>query len=271
MIFLMCLLCVLCQPNVTAFLLQPDHSSSSNASRQNFLSVQEFIAEKKELKHRIEQVEHDNEQTLEILTKQLKDKFSVLENQIKNTVKQNETQGKLDIFEIKFRGMEQNYTLLKQSHEVLQQKLSLQKSEITTLRKKSVELEKKILVIEQLKTINQSMDLHQIQNEMQQLQQLTSLLKRNQNARNQDFLALYNLTLMSDKKLQEQFENNQNLTNEKVFSIITNNFKLMENQLDMLTHELNASLTNVFSKMKMLSSQIGENSKKGNYDTKNIT
>ncbi|VDI53835.1 Hypothetical predicted protein [Mytilus galloprovincialis] len=36
----------------------------------------------------------------------------------------------------------------------------------------------------------------------------------------------------------------------------------MENQLDMLTHELNASLTNVFSKMKMLSSQIGENSKK---------
>ncbi|CAG2231679.1 unnamed protein product [Mytilus edulis] len=169
---------------------------------------------------------------------------------------------KPDIFEIKFSEMEQNYTLLKQAHEVLQQKFSLQESEIITLRKTSVELEKKISVIEQLKTINQSMDLHQIQNKMQQLQQITSLLKRNQNARNQDFLALYNLTLMSEKKLQEQFENNQNLTNKKVFSIITNNYKLMENQLDMLTHELNASLTNVFSKMNMMSSQIGENSKK---------
>ncbi|CAC5407702.1 unnamed protein product [Mytilus coruscus] len=153
-----------------------------------------------------------------------------------------------------------------EAHDVLQQRFKLQESDITTfLRNKSVELEKKISVIEQLKTINQSLDLHNVQNEIQQLQQKTSILKSNQNARNQDFLALYNMTLMSDKNVKDQFiqfESHQNLTFENVISKIRNNSKQIDYQLDMLTHKINASLKNVFSKMNMLNSQIGENSKK---------
>ncbi|CAG2215511.1 COL10A [Mytilus edulis] len=220
------------------------------------------MAEKKEVKHRIDQMELENEKTLDILTKQLHDKFSILEDKIKQTSKQNETLQTTTILENEFRSMNETYTLLKRTHEVLQQRFNLQESEITTLRNKSVALEKKVSVIEHLKTINQSLSLHNVQNEVQELKQTTSLLTNNQNARNQDFLALYNMTLTSDKNVQEQFfqlERHQNLTFGNVISQIKNNSKQMDNQLDMLTHNINASLTTAFSNMNMLRSQIGDN------------
>lgn len=118
MIFYVCVLCVFSQLSVTAFLLQPDHTSSLNASKQHCVSLQEFMAENKELKHRINQLEHDNEQTLNMLTKQLQEKFSLLEYKINETAKHNETAEKSDILENKLRGIEENHTLLKQAHEV---------------------------------------------------------------------------------------------------------------------------------------------------------
>lgn len=267
MIFYVCVLCVFSQLSVTAFLLQPDHTSSLNASKQHCVSLQEFMAENKELKHRINQLEHDNEQTLNMLTKQLQEKFSLLEDKINETAKHNKTAEKSDILENKLRGIEENHTLLKQAHEVLQQRFNLHESEITTLRSKSVALEKKVSVIEQLKTINQSFSLHNVQNEVQELKQTTSLLTNNQNARNQDFLALYNMTLTSDQNIQEQFiqlESHQNVTFENVFLQIRNNSKQMDKQLGMLTHELNISVSNVYSQINVLRGQVGNNSKKGN-------
>lgn len=41
--------------------MQPDHTSSSNANKQQCISLQEFMAEKKEVKHRIDQMELENE------------------------------------------------------------------------------------------------------------------------------------------------------------------------------------------------------------------
>lgn len=165
--------------------------------------------------------------------------------------------------------MEENYTLLEKANE---HRFNLQESEITALRNNSAALEKEISKLVQLKSINQSLNLHNVQKEVQELKQTTSFLKSNQNARNQDFLALYNMTLMADKYIQEEvrhLEMYQNSTFKNVFSLIKNNSNFMENELVVLAHELNISLSNAFSQMNMLSSQVVDNRNKGNYNVLN--
>ncbi|CAC5395879.1 unnamed protein product [Mytilus coruscus] len=83
------------------------------------------------------------------------------------------------------------------------------------LQNTTLELSKKVSKLEQLKSINQALDFRAIQNKVQSLDQKSILLTNNQNARNQDCLALYNVTQVIDnlfKKHIQSFETSRNET-----------------------------------------------------------
>lgn len=57
--------------------------------------------------------------------------------------------------------------------------------------------------ISQLKAVQQLQDLHSVQNQIQEISTQTHSLSVNEQARNQDFLALYNLTTVYGMKLHD--------------------------------------------------------------------
>ncbi|CAG2214434.1 unnamed protein product [Mytilus edulis] len=221
------------------FLIEPDNAVKPNGNRTGqFLAINEFLAEKKELTHQIEEMnhqiyrlKHENDQTITILTEQLKQKLTFMEDRLNEASKQNITTELLDLKE-KYSLMAGNFSKEQKNYRDLQKRYNIQDSEVRRLTNITLELEKTVSALE-----NKTMNLQTMENHVQSLQQKTSLLENNQNARNQDFLALYNMTIDSSKnviQLKNDFSNdllmlaeNQNMTSIDVYSKMANMKDLM--------------------------------------------
>lgn len=137
-----------------------------------------------------------------------------------------------------------NYSKERESYRDLQNRYNIQDSEVRRLTNLTLQLEKTVSALKRLKTVNQTFNLQTIENHVQSLQQKTNLLENNQNARNQDFLALYNMTLDSSKNvLQLKYD--------------------FSNDLVMLAENQNMTSIDVYSKMAKMKDLMTENSRKG--------
>lgn len=213
---------------VLGFLLDSEQTVSQNTNKPCLL-VDDFLAVKKELKHQIGQLEHDSEQTVNALTRQIQRKFSILNEKINASLSLNDTLDLIKTWEVRYLAIEENNVQLSKTYATLQKSYNKQESALSSLLNKSIEMEKKISKFEHLKSINQSLILENVQNQLKTVLEKTSTLSNNQYARDQDFLALYNVTLQSEK------------------SITT----------------LDGRMSNLYSEITIMEEKVSRNSKKG--------
>lgn len=260
------------------FLIEPDNAVKPNGTGPQCLAINEFLSEKKVLKHQIDEVgqeiyqlKHDNDQTLAILSEQLKHKLSIMDDKLSEKSKQNDSARMLDL-EMKYTMMTENCSKVQEYYRDLHRQHN---TEVRRLNNLTLALEKKVSALENLNSVNQTMNLLSLNTQIHSLQQTASLLKNNQNARNQDFLALYNITLASDKnikQLQKDFLDDlhmlavdQNQTFDDVNSRLMHLFKDIsdtKNQLHSIETNQNVTIINVYSEIGNIKDLIMENSRK---------
>ncbi|CAG2201525.1 unnamed protein product [Mytilus edulis] len=139
--FVVCLINVLHSCN--CFLIEPDNIVKPNTNgTSKCLSINEFLAEKREFNHQIYQLKHDNDQMLTILTEQLKHKLSFLESNVGEYSRQNDSAELLDL-KVKYALMAGNLSQVKADYIDLQRRYNTQGLEVVHLTNLSLELEKK--------------------------------------------------------------------------------------------------------------------------------
>ncbi|CAG2198865.1 C1QL [Mytilus edulis] len=152
---------------VEGFLLNPGQTSSPGMITSQCISMDMYLAEKKELRNQIFQFQRENEQTLQLLTTQLQQKLTVIDDKLKQSNKPNDTI-ELAHLEQKNRDLELNLTILQEKHRLLQISYVRQNDQLDLLKNKSTEVIKELSEIKQLKSVNQTLDLRVVQsyNEM---------------------------------------------------------------------------------------------------------
>ncbi|CAC5396680.1 unnamed protein product [Mytilus coruscus] len=201
------------------------------------------------LHHDQETYRDQQERSLNLLINQLQQKFDIIEqilaaqssqnelNETKKTIdaleqKYQELELKYNAVEAKLTAKEQMYNELAENFTKQQQDTTNMKQEITNLQKdlhivetkcndktnyavnKTLVLEGKIGKLERLKNFDQLQTLRALQGQVQTFDSRINLLTSHEQARNQDFLALYNLTTSSRHELENKM-NNQYKTIEK--------------------------------------------------------
>ncbi|XP_063401904.1 uncharacterized protein LOC134686161 [Mytilus trossulus] len=244
---------------VEGFLLNPGQTSSPGITSQ-CISMDMYLAEKKELRNQIFQFQRENEQTLQLLTTQLQQKLTVMDDKLKQSNKPNDTI-ELAHLEQKNRDLELNLTILQEKHRLLQISFVRQNDQLDLLKNTSTEVIKELSEIKQLKIVNQTLDLRVVQSKIQSLEQKTALLTNNQNARSQDFLALYNVTRVTDANVQNLGgyilkQEVKQLTTESHINVLNNQFLDIEAQQ-------NTTFEEIMAKINTIESQVSNNSKQG--------
>ncbi|VDI63152.1 Hypothetical predicted protein [Mytilus galloprovincialis] len=240
----MVLMCVFSVSLARGFLLEPDHTGNPTVKNE-YLPLGRYLSEKENLLHHIDQLQRGNEEKLHILTTQFQSRLSAFEGKISENDRKNETLELANI-ERKLQKLGVNHTLLQQEYKRLRDKYGYLESKINRLQHTTAETSKNVFELHQLKSINQALDFRAIQNKVQSLEQKANLLTNNQNTRSQDFLALYNVTLVTDNL----FKKYRNETVEKIFNIES---KQNASSFDM---------RNALSKITTLESKVADNSKK---------
>ncbi|CAC5380019.1 unnamed protein product [Mytilus coruscus] len=240
------------------FLLEPGHTANQTGKNE-CLPLGTYLSDKEDLRHQMDKLQRENEQKLHILTSQLQTRLSAFEGKISENDRKNETL-ELASLEKKYKELGFNHTLLQQENKLLRDKYSYLESEIKRLQNTTAETSKNISELQQLKSINQALDFRAVQNKVHSLEQQSNLLTNNQNARNQDFMALYNVTKVSNKhvdELQQSFTNHLQRFDTSRNETLVHIFKIQSQQ--------NASsfeMRNAFTKIKTLEGQAADNSKK---------
>lgn len=240
------LMCFFFRATATGFLLEPDHTSNPT-EKNGCLPLGAYLSDKEDLRHQMDKLQRENEQKLDILTSQLQSRLSAFEGKIYENDRNNDTLVELASLERKYQELGVNFTLLQQENKLLRDKFFYQASETIRLQNTTIEMSKKISDLEQLKSINQALDFRAIQTKVHSLEQETSLLTSNQNARNQDFLALYNVTQVTDNLLKKQ----RNETLVKIFNI------------ESKQNASSFAMQNALSNITTLESKVMDNSKRG--------
>ncbi|CAG2242332.1 COL8A [Mytilus edulis] len=191
-----------------------------------------YLAEKKELRNQMFQFQIENEKSLQILTNQLQHKLSAMDDKLQENTKANVTI-EHEKLEQKYRELELNFTLLQENNRLLQRSYVHQKDELALLKNTTMEFRKELSELKQMKSVQQALDLHAVQSKIQSLEQKSNSLTINQNARSQDFLALYNMTRVMENKVDlmgnrvQDIETNQNTT----FAAVVSNISLIEGKV----------------------------------------
>ncbi|CAG2249634.1 unnamed protein product [Mytilus edulis] len=112
-----------------------------------------------------------------------------------------------------------------------------------------------------MKSVAQALDVNAVQSKIHSLEQKTNSLTINQNARGQDFLALYNMTRVIDNNVNQMGKQlttqilRQNATTVTHFNDFINRFHDIETKQ-------NASSAEFVSKISSLDGKVANNSKK---------
>ncbi|CAG2242333.1 unnamed protein product [Mytilus edulis] len=200
-----------------------------------------YLAEKKELRNQMFQFQIENEKSLQILTNQLQHKLSAMDDKLQENTKANVTI-EHEKLEQKYRELELNFTLLQENNRLLQRSYVHQKDELALLKNTTMEFRKELSELKQMKSVQQALDLHAVQSKIQSLEQKSNSLTINQNARSQDFLALYNMTRVMENKVD-----------------------LMGNRVQDIETNQNTTFAAVVSNISLIEGKVSSNSKRGNY------
>ncbi|CAG2198870.1 unnamed protein product [Mytilus edulis] len=159
---------------VDGFLLNPGQTSSPGITSQ-YISMDMYLAEKKELRNQIFQFQRENEQTLQLLTTQLQQKLTVMDDKLKQSNKPNDTI-ELAYLEHKNQDLKMNLTILQEKHRLLQISYVRQKDQLDLLKNTSAQVIKELSELKQLKSVNQTLDLSVVKSRIQSLEQKLTCL-----------------------------------------------------------------------------------------------
>lgn len=181
------------------FLLYKDPQQAQGQAQ--YLSVSTYITDQTHINHEFEKLRREQELTMNLLTKQLQQRFAEMQSQISKQSAVNEScLTNTAAFDKKYLELEENNTRLTDSLKSLQLKYD---SLISALTNKTSELKGSLHELQQLKNIHHLQTVNNLQQKVQTIETFVNSLRSHEQARNQDFLALYNLTTHS----QDQFQN----------------------------------------------------------------
>lgn len=232
--------------SVNCFLLDNHQGNGGKATTNQNLTLSKLYEEMK--LHEQKTTLLDNSLTL--LTSQLQHKFDLLDKKLAEVEKQNKTivdtvnlKQKYIQLEQKYLNLEHNYTALKMENNVLRNDRDRMENEMSSLRNetnqelaglknKSLLVDKNIENLKQLGSIKPLENLKMLQQEVKSISAQTSSLNMKEQARSQDFIALYS-------KVQKQEANSsRSMTN-------------LGNQLKTLQTNHNASITDLGTQLKI--------------------
>lgn len=241
------------------FLLETNTPGNQAAGNNHYLTLSEFYEAKKQekydfsvLRHQMEQMQLDSDKTLALLTTQVKEKFAALEKNTSGIKAENDTR-ELEKLQQKYRELEENNTKLEEHVDNLQLKYKQLEdkfsNEIGTLKRK-------VEMLDQLKVVQQLTDISALQLKVDKIDSQTHSIAVNQQARNQDFLALYNQTIANENNL-------------KAYKIYQQNIlKNITNTLYNSTATINTEISQIERNITMTNSRFdkaNERGKKYNY------
>lgn len=134
----------------------------------------------------------------------------------------------------KYQTLEHNYNRLQHEHAILQNNYNKMDNEITTsknrsylceekvrvqglelygMKNKSLQIEGEVAALKQLANIKPLVEISTLQNTVKSLLSQTNALSMKEQARSQDFLALFNMTVESTKTLTQLSSNVNNRIN----------------------------------------------------------
>ncbi|CAC5400069.1 unnamed protein product [Mytilus coruscus] len=289
--------------------LSGQYLTVSSYFEEKKLQQQEMLRQRQDT----DKLRHDMDQNLALLASQLQQKFDILDQNRVDEVKLNKTKEDLLLYtEQKYQTLEQKHNDLKQEHSKLLKKYSvleneiiaitnktkqaeekdvhqeifnngidmrirIQGEELNTIINKSLEVEKEVLSLKQLANIKPLNAINAIQQTVNTLKSQTNSLRVNEQARSQDFLALFNMTVDTKQTLVE-FSSNvnskiQELGHNQTGSLVAIGHN-MTNELDALRINQSIFFMDIENKMRVaenhtngtlasLQSQIKQSTEKG--------
>ena len=168
------------------------------------MTIAEFYETKKdqqherdELSHKIELMRHDSDKTLALLTSQIQNKLSSLEHAVSKISAMNETCS----FEQKYHELSANHTELQKQFDTLRTEYTSLANEQMVTQNKIKSLEVKMKSMGELKVVQQVQELTDLKDKVRTIESQTHSLAVHEQARSQDFLALYNHTIELGKRI----------------------------------------------------------------------
>ncbi|VDI60587.1 Hypothetical predicted protein [Mytilus galloprovincialis] len=225
--------------NVGGFLLDNSPNIGGQVTSTNqYLTLSEFYEEKKlqqqeseHLQQQTNKLRHDVDRNLALLMTQLQQKFDSLQKSIVDEGKLNETKQNMLLLQQKYQTLEHNYNRLQHEHAILQNSYNKMDNEITKsnnrsylceekvrsqgeelygMKNKSLQIERNVAALRQMANIKPLIEIITLQNTVKSLVSQTNALSMKEQARSQDFLALFNMTVGTTKTLTELSSNVNN-------------------------------------------------------------
>ncbi|CAG2193886.1 unnamed protein product [Mytilus edulis] len=197
--------------------------------------LEKLHQEQETLHQQQESYRDQQEKTLNLLTNQIQQKFDHMEKMLAAQTSNNETkviealekknqelENKYNTIQVELTAREHMYNELAENYTKLQEAMVTQDknvqqdllrvqakydAEINIAVNKTLALGHKITQLEQLQSIKQLQTLQTLQGQVQTFDSRINLLTSHEQARNQDFLALYNLTTSSNHELENKMNN----------------------------------------------------------------
>lgn len=248
-------------PLAIGFLL--DTKNPYNSSNQ-FITASDFFAAKSGLQNGIEEnrretnnLRHDVDRKFMVLTSQVQRMFDSLQHQIP----QKETNQSDEIVQ-KYQELLKNYTLLQKRFDILQANQKSQVNELSKCKDKVNEHDREILALMNLKNIQPLSELSSLKTQVQSFSSEVHALGESDHARREDFRALYNMTLISERQTKFRFvqmETNHNVS----FTGMQQALKDVETHINIDMSSVNNDMTNVNTSFGKLQHLIKSSSARG--------
>lgn len=240
------------------FLLNTKAPSSSNGNNQ-YITVAEYYADKASRRHEMDR-------TLNLLTSQIEQRLFQMQSPTDSLErKYNETFENLTKVSAKLEATEAKYTFLEQKYATLEKVVQHLEGELTLETNNVRDVKVRLSNIEQSKSINQILELNQMREKIKLMENSINQLQGNEQSRNQDFLALYNITLIEKNQiaklhhkteLQENFLAVQNATYSEEISKLYGRVGNHDNQLLFLKNKTEAQGHQIYLQNQSCTEQI---------------
>lgn len=177
------------------FLLDNQNAGGQTVGSQQYPTVSEFYHVKTELQDRLVDLRHDTDNKLVLLSSQLQQMFVSFKQEIADN------NSRSDDLENKYRDLLQNHTVLQQEFDELKREFK------------------------NLNSIHQLQDLTGLQSRVNTISAQTHSLAVNEQARKEDFRALYNLTVNQKQMTDKSFKafESETINNMKALAFNTSN------------------------------------------------
>lgn len=169
-----------------------------------YLSVTEYLSDKTRINSELQEIRRDHDRTLGILTMQLQERLVAIEKSVTESKLQNQT-----IIDLgnRNRELEDNFTRLEEKLHKLQDQNAIQQTKLLKSKDKTDLLEHELSSLKNLQSIQQLQSLHSLEQSVQTISSKVNVLSSHELVRNQDFIALHNLTGIQFTKLEKQTGN----------------------------------------------------------------